>query len=85
MTDEWVPINFPPNLMEMLEAWETSTEPNIGWCLMCNRPIRCMDDMIPETDTHDCPAGRALVEAHSRVAGKSRTKPPKPWGEEKGK
>jgi hypothetical protein len=86
MDDDWVPIEFPPNLMEMMEAWITSTEPNVGWCLLCNRPIKCKDDLIPDTNTHDCPEGRAFEESHkSVVSGKSRTSQPKPCGRNRSK
>jgi hypothetical protein len=79
--DDWVPIEFPPNLMEMMEAWLTTDEPNVGWCFLCNRPIKCEDDLIPETNTHNCPEGRALEETHhSRVAAQSPTRPPKQRG-----
>ena len=75
MDDDWVPLDPTPNLMEMLERWANSTEPNIGWGLLCDQPIRCIDDLIPETNTHDCPEGRALEAAHaSRVAGRTRQK-----------
>lgn len=81
MDDDWVPIEFPPNLMEMMEAWITSTEPNIGWCFLCNCPIKCANDLIPCTNTHDCPEGRALETEHaSRVARKSAARKPKPCG-----
>jgi hypothetical protein len=58
--DDRGPIEFPSNLMEMIEAWRTSAEPNIGWCLLCNRPIKCEDDLIPETNTHDCQEGAGV-------------------------
>jgi hypothetical protein len=60
MNDKMVPIQFPPNSLDMLEAWTTSDEPNVGWCLLCNRPIESESDLIPETNTHDCPEGRAF-------------------------
>lgn len=81
MDDDWVPIEFPPNLVEMMEAWRTSAEPNVGWCLLCNRPIKCEDDLIPETNTHDCPEGRAFEKSHKTlVAAKSGKGQPKQCG-----
>ena len=74
MDDDWVPIEFPPNLMDMMEAWRTSTEPNIGWCLLCNRPIECEDDLILETNTHDCPEGRVFEESHKALAAEKSRK-----------
>ena len=29
-----VPVQFPPNLMEMLENWESCPDENVGWCLL---------------------------------------------------
>jgi hypothetical protein len=81
---DWVPIEFPPNLMEMMEAWLTTDEPNVGWCFLCNQPIKCEDDLIPESNTHNCPEGRALEETHnSLVAGKSRKSQPNQCGRRK--
>jgi hypothetical protein len=59
MNDKMVPIQFPPNFLDMLDAWSTSDEPNVGWYLRCNRPIKSEDDLIPETNTHNCFEARA--------------------------
>lgn len=59
---DWVPIQVPPNLEEMFQHWVDSDEPNVGWCLLCDSPIRTVDDMIPGTNSHNCAAGRALDE-----------------------
>jgi hypothetical protein len=61
--DEWKPIEFPPNMLEMLEKWRDSTEPNVGWCLLCDRPIRSAEDLLPMTSTHNCELGRKLIRA----------------------
>ena len=74
LDDDWVRIEFPPNLMDMMEAWRTSTEPSIGWCLLCNRPIKCEDDLIPETNTHDCQEGRAFEASHKTLAAEKSEK-----------
>jgi hypothetical protein len=79
--DDWVPIEFPPNFEEMLEAWRTSDEPGVGWCLLCNRRIKSETDIIAGTNTHDCPEGRAFEESHkSIVSRKSPTSQPKQCG-----
>ena len=62
-----VPIQFPVNLEEMLDAWIESSEPNIGWCLMCNSPIRSQEELFPGTGIHDCDGGRAL---EAKIANK---------------
>ena len=58
----WVPIQAPPNLAEMFQHWSECKEPNVGWCLMCDSPIRSADDLIPGTSSHNCETGRALDE-----------------------
>ena len=55
---DWVPLQVPPNLMEIIEAYLTYDKPKVGWCLLCNSPIESEDDFIPETDTHNCAKGR---------------------------
>jgi hypothetical protein len=67
MQDDWVPVQLSDNIDEMLTAWIESAEPKVGWCLLCNRPIRTEVDFIPGTNTHDCEAGREF-EAENRLA-----------------
>ena len=57
-------IEFPENFEEMLECFALSTERDIGWCLLCNRPIHTVADLIPETNTHSCAGG---IELETRV------------------
>lgn len=60
--DDWVPIQAPPNLEQMYQSWIECEEPNVGWCLLCDSPIRSADDLIPGTNAHNCDAGRSLDE-----------------------
>jgi hypothetical protein len=55
-----VPIQFPANLEEMLENWESCANENVGWCLLCDGPIRTEQDLIENTNTHNCPEGLRL-------------------------
>ena len=57
MAEKLVPIQIPENFGEMLQDMASSDEPCIGWCLLCNSPIRSEADMIPQTNTHKCKAG----------------------------
>lgn len=76
--ENWVPIRIPHNLEEMVAAWVRCEEPNIGWCFMCNRPIRSADDLINETATHDCERGRRLEEqARATEEAEQRERAPK--------
>ena len=45
-----------PAIADMLKHWALSKEPNIGWCLVCDRPIRDLNDLIPRTNFHRCRA-----------------------------
>jgi hypothetical protein len=56
MRNKMVPIQFPPNIMEMLDNWESCPDENVGWCLLCDGPIRSAQDVIPNSATHNCPA-----------------------------
>ena len=60
MKKNLVPIRFPPNLEEMLDNWEGCPDENVGWCLLCDGPIRSAEDLIPNTSTHNCQEGLKL-------------------------
>jgi len=83
----WVPINVPEDLEEMFQHWVDSEEPNVGWCLLCDSPIRSEADMIPNTNSHNCEAGRALDEkiraAEAAQAAELKRKPPARPGKRK--
>src|ERR1039458_9798638 len=59
---DWVPIQVPENLEGMFLNWVECDEPNVGWCMLGDHPIRSAADLIPNTNTHNCEAGRALEE-----------------------
>ena len=46
--------------MEMLENWESCPDENAGWCLLCDGPIRNAQDLIENSNTHNCPDGLKL-------------------------
>jgi hypothetical protein len=75
MNEDWVPLQIPDNLDEMLEAFASDSEEKVGWCLLCNSPIRTAADLIPGTDTHDCEKGRAIEEQHAPQKKKPRCRP----------
>jgi hypothetical protein len=58
--DKLVSMSVPQNLAEMLDNWADCSEENIEWCLLCDRPIRCANDMIQDSNTHNCTEGRRL-------------------------
>jgi hypothetical protein len=55
-----VPIEFPDDLEQMLDDWASCAEENVGWCLLCDSPIRSEKDLIPNTNTHNCAQGLRL-------------------------
>jgi hypothetical protein len=71
MKKKLVPVQFPPNIMEMLDNWGSCPEENVGWCLLCDGPIRSAQDLIENTNTHNCPEGLRL---------ESRLNRPRVWG-----
>jgi hypothetical protein len=60
MSDDRVPVEFPENFDEMLARLSAAKDKCVGWCLLCDRAIATEADLIPGTDTHDCPEGRTL-------------------------
>jgi len=75
MKEDWVPIQWPENLDEMLEDMNRSRESRVGWCLLCNSPIRSEDDFIPNTNTHNCEAGRLHEAKHAGAAPAAPQRP----------
>lgn len=46
MKNKMMPIEFPENIDEMLDNWASCPDENIGWCLLCDGPIRSAQDLI---------------------------------------
>lgn len=62
---KWVSLKCPSNMEEMVNKWVALNEENIGWCFLCDRPIRSMSDLIPRTNTHNCERGQQIeTKAH---------------------
>ena len=60
MNNKMVSIRFPENIEEMLENSESCPDETVGWCLLCDGPIRTAQDLIEKTNTHNCPEGLKL-------------------------
>jgi hypothetical protein len=67
VNDKSVEIRFPENIIEIIDEWASSIEKGVGVCLLCGEVIHTEAELIPGTNTHDCPAGRSLEqpEPHS--------------------
>jgi hypothetical protein len=63
MKEDWVPIQVPDNFEAMIEDMSSYVGDKVGWCLLCNCPIRTASDMIPDTNTHNCEQGRAFEQS----------------------
>jgi hypothetical protein len=61
-----VPIDFQPTVHEMAEKFFAHRGEVLGWCLLCDSPIRTEQEFIPGTDTHNCQRGRDLEASTAR-------------------
>jgi hypothetical protein len=58
--DKSIEIQFPENIIEIIDEWASSIEQGVGVCLLCGSVIYSEAEFIPGTSTHDCSAGRSL-------------------------
>jgi hypothetical protein len=65
MKNKTVAVRFPPNLMEMLDNWVACPDDNVGWCLLCDGPIRSGPD--PEQQHSQLPGGAEAEIPTTRV------------------
>ncbi len=68
MKNKMVPVRFPENIQKMLRNWRSCAAANVGWCLLGDGPIRS-EDLIPKTNTHNCPASLRLELRGGRLGG----------------
>jgi hypothetical protein len=54
MGDDWVAIQPPENLEEMIEAWLAYEGESVGSCFVCSSVIRNESEIIPGTNNHRC-------------------------------
>lgn len=74
---DWVPVQTPPNFEEMFQRWIECEEQNVGWCMLCDAPICSADDLISDTNTHNCAMGREFEEKiRLAEAARLNQKPP---------
>jgi hypothetical protein len=69
MNKKMVPIQFPPNLVEMLDSSASCAEENVGRCLLYDGPIRSEKDLIQNSNTQNCPEGLRLELRGKRPRG----------------
>jgi len=54
MDEDWVLIQPPDNLDQMIESWLAYEGESVGYCFVCDSPIKSEFDMIPGTNDHRC-------------------------------
>jgi hypothetical protein len=53
-------IQFPPKHYGNDQELAKLPDENVGWCLLCDGPIRSEKEMIKNSNTHNCPEGLKL-------------------------
>ena len=51
---------FTSDMIDAVEGWFGSKNRGCGLCLLCGETIRSEADFIPDSNTHNCDAGRRL-------------------------
>lgn len=59
MDEDFVLIQPPDNLEEMIESWLAYEGKSVGYCFVCDSPIKSEFDIIPGTDDHRCEQQKA--------------------------
>jgi hypothetical protein len=60
MKKKLVPIRFPPNLEEMLDTGKAALTKMLGGACSAMAQSAASQDLIPNSNTHNCPAGLRL-------------------------
>jgi hypothetical protein len=63
--DRSIQIQFPENIVEIIDEWARSIDHGVGVCLLCGNVIHTEAEFIPGTNTHDCSAGQSLRKPES--------------------
>lgn len=54
MDKDGVLIQSPDNIEEMIESWLLYEGESVGYCFVCDSPIKSEFDIIPGTNDHRC-------------------------------
>ena len=54
MGDDWVAIQPPNNLEEMIAKWLAHKGESVGYCFVCDSVIKSASEIIPGTNDHRC-------------------------------
>lgn len=52
MDEDWVPIQPPDNLEEMIESWLAYEGESVGYCFVCASVIKSESEIIPGSNDH---------------------------------
>jgi hypothetical protein len=59
MDEDWVLIQPPSHFQEMIESWLAYEGESVGYCFVCDSPIKSEFDIIPRTNDHRCEQQKA--------------------------
>jgi hypothetical protein len=60
MDEDFVPIQPPDDLDEMIESWLAYEGESVGYCFVCDLPIKNEFDIIPGTNDHRCARKKSM-------------------------
>ena len=60
MDEDWVLIQPPSHFEKMIESWLAYEGESVGYCIVCDSPIKSEFDIIPGTNDHRCEPQKAL-------------------------
>jgi hypothetical protein len=58
--DKSMEIQFPENIVEIIDEWASSSDHGVGVCLLCGSVIHTEAEFTPGTSIHNCAAGWSL-------------------------
>lgn len=61
MNDKWVTLQPQEGVEETLSHFVNYQGECVGWCLVCDEPITSETNMIPGSNSHDCPKNRLAL------------------------
>jgi len=59
MDEDGVPIQLPDNIEKMIESWLAYEGESVGYCFVCDSPIKSEFDIIHGTNDHCCERQKA--------------------------
>jgi hypothetical protein len=54
MHQDWVLVQPPDIFDQKIESWLAYEDKSVGYCFVCDSPIKSEFDIIPATNDHRC-------------------------------